>query len=316
MSVTEGQRCSHSQPWAYSSSRLSLSTSPYLLSYHRSSDLMFIIVSTPSPESPFSKHGPKLLFISRSIEGLLGGYTTLQSSTSAYLSDCTSSGSRASIFSRFAGAVYFGFGIGPIIGGWLIRHPISWIRGSSIPGRQSVTSVFWVAVSCSFINLLLVTFVFPESLDKEKKERAMIAYKNSGVLGGKNGKTRESGLTLSSGDPCSSSAGEQDSVEVNRPREEERQCAVRSRCAGIISQFFSPLAVFLPVMVLDPSGLGKRGDWSLTLLAGGLFGYMLSTVSALYGLSPFNWLLIILFREYIRSSIYMHGIPMNGVPSN
>jgi MFS family permease len=249
---------------------------------------MFILVSTPS--SPFSKHGHKLLLVSPVIEGLLGGYSTLQSGTSAYLSDCTSSGSRAYIFSRFAGVVYLGFSIGPVIGGWLIRHPISWIGGSSIPGRQSVTSVFWVAVCFSFINFLLITFVFPESLNKEKRERAMIAYKKSGALGGKKGKTRERALTLSSGDPGSSSSDEEDNIEeVTRPRQEERESGVRSGGAGIISHFLSPLAVFLPVMVLDPSGLGKRRDWSLTLLAGGLYGHMLSNVSAFCELSRFDW---------------------------
>ena len=288
MNVMEGRGYSHSQPWAYSSRRLSLSPH-HLISYHRRSrDLIFILVSTPS--SPFSKHGHKLLLISPIIEGLLGGYSTLQSGTSAYLSDCTSSGSRAYIFSRFAGVVYLGFSIGPVIGGWLISHPIAWMGGSSIPGRQSVTSVFWVALFCSFINLLLITFVFPESLDKEKKERAMITYKKSGVLGGKKGKTRERALTLSSGDPGSSSADEEDNIEeVTRTRQEERDSGVRSGGAGIISHFLSPLAIFLPVMVLDHSGLGKRRDWSLTLLAGGLFGYMLSTVSCFCELPPFDW---------------------------
>ena len=248
---------------------------------------MFILVSTPS--SPFSKHGHKLLLISPIIEGLLGGHSTLQSGISAYLSDCTSSGSRAYIFSRFAGVVYLGFGVGPVIGGWLIRNPIAWIGGSSIPGRQSVTTVFWVAVSCSFINFLLIAFIFPESLDKEKKERAMIAYKKSRVVGGGKGKTRERALTFSSGDPGIASADEEDNIEeVNRSRREERESGERSGGAGIISQFLSPLAVFLPVMVLTPSGLGKRRDWSLTLLAIGLFGYMLSTVSAFCEISPFD----------------------------
>ena len=111
----------------------------------------------------------------------------------------------------------------------------------------------------------------------------MIAYKNSGVLGGKKGKTRERGLTLSSGDPGSSSADDEDNIEEgNRLRHQERESGGG---AGIIGHFLSPLAVFLPVMVLDPSGLGKRRDWNLTLLAGGLFGYMLSNVSPFCELS-------------------------------
>ena len=281
MSVMEGRGCLHFQPWAYSSRRFPLlhhrPTSYTLLPpFYRSSDLMFILVSTPS--SPLSKHGNMFLLVASIVEGSLGGYSMLQSGLSAYLSDCTSSGSRAYVFSQFSGVGYLGFSLGPVIGGWLIRHPIAWTGGSSIPGRQSVTSVFWVAMSCSFINFLLITFVFPESLDKEKMERAMIAYKNSGVLGGRKGKTRESASTLSSGDPGSSSADEENNIEV-RPGQEERESGVRSRVAGIISHFFSPLVILLPVTILDPSGLGKRRDWSLTLLAGGLFGYLLSTVS-------------------------------------
>ena len=52
---------------------------------------------------------------------------------------------------------------------------------------------------------------------------------------------------------------------------------------GLITGFLRPLAVFLPVVVLVPSpnGLGRRKkrDWSLTLLAVALLGFMLSSVS-------------------------------------
>jgi MFS family permease len=278
----EGRACSHFQPWAYSSRRFHFPSHRFIPSLiTRCSDLLFILVSTPS--SPLSKHGHKLLLLSPIVEGLLGGYSTLQSATSAYLSDCTSSGSRAHIFSRFTGVVYLGFSIGPVIGAWLIRHPIAWVGGSSMPGRQSVTSVFWVAAFCSFTNFLLMIFVFPESLDKEKKERAMIAYRKSS---GKKGKARERALTFSSGDPGNPSTDEEDNIEeVNRPRREERESGyeVRPGGTGIIRRLLSPLAVFLPVVVLDPSGLGrKKRDWSLTLLAGGLFAYMLSTVSVFF----------------------------------
>jgi len=315
VNVMEGRRCSHSQPWDYSSRRFLLPS----ISYHLttcSSDIMFILVSTPS--SPLSKYGHKLLLVSPIIEGLLGGYLTFQSATSAYLSDCTSSGSRAHIFSRFTGVVYLGFSIGPAIGGWLILHPIGWLEGFSTPGRQTVASVFWVAVFCSFINFLLVAFVFPESLDKEKRDRAMIAYQKTGASAGKKGKARERALTLTSGGPSSSNTDEEEGVEeVNRPRQEEREGSGN----GIISRFLNPLAVFLPVVVLDSSGLGRtRRDWSLTLLAVALFGYMLSNVSAFRESSCRGFLAAFLlkpfFREYFRSSIYMRGIPMDGALSS
>jgi len=138
-----------------------------------------------------------------------------------------------------------------------------------------------------------VTFLFPESLDKERTERAMIAYQKSGAVVGKKGKARERALTFSSGGPGNSSTDEEDDVgEVNRPRQEERETGIRS--GGIISRFLSPLSVFLPVVVLDPSGRGrKKRDWSLTLPAGGLFGYMLSTgvfqMKYLYARHIYGW---------------------------
>lgn len=279
MSVMEGRAFSHSQPWGYSSGKFLLLLR--LISYLTtccSSNLVFILVSTPS--SPLSKHGHILLLVSSIIQGLTGGFLTLQSVTSAYLSDCTSSGSRAQLFSRFGGAAALGSCIGPALGGWLIRHPISWLGDSPITGRQSVTSVFWVAVLFSFINFLLMAFVFPESLDKEKREKAMIAYQKIGAVPKKD-KARDRTLTLTTGNLGDSSTDDEDNIEGNQPRQEERESAVRSRFAGIISRFLSPLAVFLPVVVLDPSGMGrKRRDWSLTLLAVGVFVYMLSIVSS------------------------------------
>lgn len=88
------------------------STSLYTLRITRSHacrDLLFILASTPS--SPFYSHGYKLLLIAPVIEGLLGGWSTIQSGTSAYISDCTSAGSRAAIFSRFTGVSFLGFSV-------------------------------------------------------------------------------------------------------------------------------------------------------------------------------------------------------------
>ncbi|KAM5544641.1 hypothetical protein V8D89_001539 [Ganoderma adspersum] len=136
-------------------------------------DLMFILVSTP--HSIFAAHGHKLLVISPIIEGLFGGWATLQAATSAYVSDCTSDGSRAGIFSRFTGVFYFGFALGPTIGAFLIRHPFLPIVSPAVGvhnGAPTVTSVFYIAVLGSFINFLLALFLFPESLVKKKAKEA------------------------------------------------------------------------------------------------------------------------------------------------
>ena len=242
---------------------------------------MFTLVSTPS--SPLSKYGYNLVIVSSIVEGLLGGHSIPHSVTSAYLSDCTSSGSRAHIFSRFTGIINIGSSVGPILGGWLIRNHLKWVGGSSIPGRESVTSVFWVAVFFSFINFLLVVFVIPESLDKEKRDRAMIAYQKLNTVAGKKGKARESPLTLSSGEQdISSTDEEEDGIEeINRSNQVERANGLWSRGVGIINRLLSPLAVFLPATVFDSAGIRRqRRDWSLTFLAVTLFTYMVYIVSA------------------------------------
>ncbi|KAI1783876.1 hypothetical protein LXA43DRAFT_902684 [Ganoderma leucocontextum] len=136
-------------------------------------DLLFILVSTP--HSIFAAHGHKLLIISPIIEGLFGGWATLQAATSAYVSDCTSDGSRAGIFSRFTGVFYFGFALGPTIGAFLIRHPFMPIISPAVGihnGAPTVTSVFYVASLGSLINFMLALFLFPESLVKKKAKAA------------------------------------------------------------------------------------------------------------------------------------------------
>jgi len=167
-------------------------------------DLVFILTSTPTLPWPLSaisynnalwdRHKHYLLLIGPLVEGTLGGWSTLQSATSSYISDCTSVGGRAGVFSRFTGVFYVGFSVGPMIAGWIVRHPewLTWSstsRSGSKPLAQSVTGVFWVAIICNFINLLLVLFVFPESLDRDKL-RAAADLKGKGRDGEAQGESR------------------------------------------------------------------------------------------------------------------------------
>jgi MFS family permease len=135
------------------------------------SELAFAFASTMS--SPLSRHGHKLLLFASFVEGILGGQATIQAAISAYVSDCTSDGSRAHIFSRFLGVSYVGFSIGPALGAFLIRHPLLQIQsfGRQHRAMHSVTAAFWAAILFSAINLLL-SLIIPESLDKAKRRAA------------------------------------------------------------------------------------------------------------------------------------------------
>jgi hypothetical protein len=164
-----------------------------------------------------------------------------------------------------------------------------------------VTTVFWVAVFCSFINFLLVLFVFPESLDKVKREQATLGF--HGKANGK-GKARDD-----EEEEEEEVVGEGSGVGNNEMRTQRR------RKSGIIRGFLRPLAVFLPVVVLE-GGVRKRRDWSLTFLGAALFGLMLSNVSVLC-----FWNLQTSHRDgwnrvSTKSNIYMRGMFMNGAQSS
>lgn len=207
------------------------------------------------------------------MEGLLGGWGTLQAATSAYISDCTSDGSRAHIFSRFTGVFYLGFAVGPAIGAFLIRHPFIPIFSPAIGvhnGAPTVTSVFYVAATASFINLLLALFLFPESLEKKKAKATMVQPSTS--------------VTAQSGSDA------------------PRQSAV--------AHFLSPLTLFLPKTIDVPDGR-KRTDWSMTLLALVLFGHLLSLVSPEYGCQSSTYSVVC--RVCSKSSTCMPSIYMVGV---
>ncbi|KAL1742863.1 major facilitator superfamily domain-containing protein [Schizophyllum fasciatum] len=216
-------------------------------------DIVFILVSTsvfkaPVHDSSFfsflTSHtvSRALLLIVPLIEGALGGYATIQSQSSAYISDCTSAGSRSHIFSRFTGVFFLGVCFGPSIGGWVIRT------------TGDVTTVFWITASGSLLTVLLVGCVFPESLSLEQREKAREAYFA----------------------PQMTEDGAQ-------------------RSKSLFHGITSALAVFMPARVTEvtSSGLRQRRDWSLTVLAGALSLFLLSTgiyqLKYLYAEHVFGW---------------------------
>ncbi|KAG2070750.1 hypothetical protein BDR04DRAFT_1099407 [Suillus decipiens] len=233
-------------------------------------DLTFILVSTP--HSPLAVHSHKLLILAPIIEGSLGGWSTLTGANTAYIADCTSPGSRATIFARFTGVLSVGLALGPIIGAWLIRNPIPFLSAGNVDHPlQSVTSVFWVAITCSFVNLVLVLFVFPESLPASRR------------ASNRKGKGR---------------AIESEQEFPSSKADEPSHGWVATR---IIRSFLSPLAVFLPSHVpvaasvtgdsLVPSR--TRKDWGLTFIAISLFLHMLASgmfqLKYLYAEHIYHW---------------------------
>ena len=221
------------------------------------SDMIYFLVSLP--HSPFAQHGFKLLYLAPFAEGFTGGWSTLQAATTAYISDCTSDGSRSYIFSRFTGVFYLGFAIGPTLGAFLITHPPSlpFLVHTHAQGLKNMTPVFWVSGLLTLINLFMAIFVFPESLSKEQRAARDAAAAEA----------------IASADVVDASTGGV-AIPTGHVRElEGKECGF----VGLVKRIVAPLSVFAPRARVS-SGGKVRKDWSMTFLALALFGYLLSSV--------------------------------------
>lgn len=101
-----------------------------------------------------------LIFISRLTDGLTGGNITVAQS---YISDITTPENRAKGLGIIGAAFGLGFIIGPALGGILSQTSYGYHLAA------------FVASGLSFTNLMLITFILPESLDHE----ARLALKKS-----------------------------------------------------------------------------------------------------------------------------------------
>jgi DHA1 family tetracycline resistance protein-like MFS transporter len=93
-----------------------------------------------------------ILFLGRIIDGLTAGN---QSALFAYIADSTEPHERGKWFGYIGGAIGLGFMIGPMIGGLL--------------GSASITLPFFVTAGITFVSMLCIALLLPESLPVEKR---------------------------------------------------------------------------------------------------------------------------------------------------
>lgn len=82
------------------------------------SELCFVLVANFPHLAP---GGYRSLLIGPTVEGILGGFSTITATVNAYLSDITPDGSRVMAFSRAIGFMMAGFAFGPVLGSILIQ---------------------------------------------------------------------------------------------------------------------------------------------------------------------------------------------------
>jgi hypothetical protein len=145
--------------------------------------------------------------------------------------------SRSRILSLNIGLLFFGVALGPTLGSLLIR------------ATGQTLSVFYAAVSFTFVYSFFLWFILPESVTEQQMTRARAKY-NDDLLRG-----------------C--------------PEGERSSTAAWLHKIKQATSFFSPLNIFLPSSLESPdNGASRhRRDWSLTLLALA-YGCTISTMVA------------------------------------
>lgn len=114
----------------------------------------------------YSKNIP-LLFASRALDGITGGNISV---AQAAIADITTPENRVKNFGLIGAAFGIGFIIGPYLGGKLSDPGVvSWFNA---------TTPFWFAAILSFINVMSVLFILPETL-KNASKTVTIAWNKS-----------------------------------------------------------------------------------------------------------------------------------------
>ncbi|KAJ7063503.1 major facilitator superfamily domain-containing protein [Mycena amicta] len=124
-------------------------------------DCIFIFVTKNFTWIP---GGYWFLLVGPILEGCLGGFSTASAATHAYLSDVVAPSERSRTFSLFLGVVFAGLGIGPTLGGLVVKS------------THNLLSVFYLAAIIHFIYCILCFFLLPESLSKSSMESAKLLH--------------------------------------------------------------------------------------------------------------------------------------------
>ncbi|GAA5965156.1 hypothetical protein JCM21900_004621 [Sporobolomyces salmonicolor] len=237
--------------------------------------------------------GYNFLLLGPFLDGLVGGLSTAQATTNAYLSDCTPAGSRARVFSLLGGLLFAGIAVGPSIGSLLIAR------------SGSVLLPFYVALGLHLVYLGLLMVFLPESLSAERKETARRrheaevcareeAERNADEEAKKRGVgavwRRRAGRVLARPFGFLRPVGLLLPVKKGGKEEEDEELRTNLEWGRGLEEYEDPAEVW----ARDGDGEGKeRRDWGLTKIAGAYAAYMMiiaiMSVKLLYANYTFAW---------------------------
>lgn len=121
-------------------------------------DIVFLVTVMFAPRLPY-----QFLVLGPFAEGLVGGWAAASAGVNAYISDCTPTGSRATIFSTVFGVVMGGMALGPTIGGLVIKA-----------NGGNVLTPFYVSALTHASFAIGSCFILPESLGPTQANEAKL----------------------------------------------------------------------------------------------------------------------------------------------
>ncbi|KAJ7219467.1 major facilitator superfamily domain-containing protein [Mycena pura] len=127
-------------------------------------DFIFIFVTKNFRWLP---GGYWFLLVGPILEGVLGGFASAGAASHAYFADVTRPSERSRIFSLFFGLVFTGVGIGPTLGGLIVKF------------TGNLLSVFYLATAIHGSYAILSWTVLPESLATTRMQSARVQYAES-----------------------------------------------------------------------------------------------------------------------------------------
>lgn len=100
------------------------------------------------------------LILGSIFDGLTGSFTAGSILSQSYTSDCTPPSKRAVSMGYLHACLFTGLAFGPLLAGYFIK----W--------TGSLLSIFYVVFGCHTFFILIVRFIIPESVSKQKREAA------------------------------------------------------------------------------------------------------------------------------------------------
>lgn len=180
----------------------------------------------------------------------------------AYIVDCVPPASRSRTLSLALGLRFTGMAAGPTICSVLVR----------LAGTPIAAVAFVIAIHIA--HILVVLFVLPESLSKERIEENRQAWLGNRAQQAGNGLHDE---------------------------EHSVRKALRTTMIALVT-LVKPLSILKPATIVSPSGGKSREDWSLTFIAtsSGLASMILASYATMfqYGKNVFGW-----YAEQVRAEV-------------